>query len=118
MTGTLNQSGQYQLNTREQGMDCKSLTGQAQLAILALRRGPASIGTGASRGIRNGYASVYADTPDMRSGDGQYAYDRARLIAYNDALATRGCATFDIDKELSDQNIDLLPRPVPTSSDA
>jgi hypothetical protein len=33
--------------------------------------------------------------------DAEYARDRARLVAYNQQLAAKGCPTVDIDAELS-----------------
>jgi hypothetical protein len=101
----------YTLSAEEQGLDCKSLTGRMHVRILQMR-GHANKGhpTGLSQGIKSATKTVWGQASE--GPDAQFVQDRARLEAYNGLLATKKCATFDLEKELHARPSAPAPSPV------
>jgi hypothetical protein len=101
-SGDLGPDGRYHLGESEKAMDCKRLTGSMQITLARLkdafyRAEPSPVSTMAqsvSRPVLGG-SSVGAGRQEL------YARERAKLDAYNDELAARGCKTLDIEAELA-----------------
>jgi hypothetical protein len=94
--------GRYEMAEQEKQMDCKRTTGSMMITIERLKYKNTEVGTsnlavGANR----------APTPYTRHStkgldrDAVYARDRARLEAYNEHLAAKGCRTVNIEAELA-----------------
>ncbi len=102
----------YALSAEEQDLDCKDLTGRMHVRILQMRgHANKSQPSGISQGIKAVTKTVLGGT--AAGADEQYAQSRAQLNAYNGLLATKKCATFDLDKEL--QARPTAPPPSPTA---
>ena len=104
----------YQLSKDELALDCKKLTGRMQLRILQARdasvRGDSSALARTIQGTVTPFAGGATRGAD-RAKDA--ARDRAVLDAMNLQLASKNCATFDLDSELQPRSIRDTPAPVP-----
>lgn len=90
----------YVLNDEEKSVDCKRLTGRMKIRILQIRDYNSRAKTTAlSRGLQLAQSQFYGTSHGI-DPDSEYAKDRAMLEAYNAQLASKGCATLDLDKEL------------------
>jgi hypothetical protein len=95
--------GAYQLSQEELALDCRRLTGRMAVRIVQIRDFQIRSQTsGLARTLQASVKPVFGDG----SGGGtdpasQYARDRAMLEAYNQQLAARQCANFDLDAELA-----------------
>jgi hypothetical protein len=98
-------AGGYQLTAEERALDCKKLTGRMQVRILQNR------GFDASKGQGSGFGSMFG----VKSPTERNAQDRAQLQAYNAALSEKKCPTFDLTKELQQQDMKVTPRPAPAA---
>jgi hypothetical protein len=101
-SGDVGPDGRYHLGESEKAMDCKRMTGSMQITLSRLRDAgfreePSAISSMAQSAVRPlfGGSGVGADRREL------YARERAKLDAYNEELARRGCKTLDIDAELA-----------------
>lgn len=101
-SGDVGASGRYEMSAAEKAMDCKRLTGSMQITIDRLkdpggRQEPSAMSSTAQKLTSPIYGS------SARSSDRQavYARERAKLDAYNEELAAKGCKTIDIEAELA-----------------
>ncbi|HYD15559.1 MAG TPA: hypothetical protein VEA77_04080 [Hyphomicrobium sp.] len=98
----LPKGGAYQLTPAELELDCKKLTGRAAVRIVQIRDFQTRRQTTAvSRTIQSTTSSVLGGSFEGTDPDGRYARDRAMLAAYNNRLAEKNCANFDLDAELA-----------------
>lgn len=101
-SGDVGSDGRYRMSETEKAMDCKRLMGSMQITMSRLRDGY----------IRNEPSAMASATQKMTApimsgstvgADRQavYARERAKLDAYNEELATKGCKRLDIAAELA-----------------
>lgn len=95
----------YRLNDTERNLDCRTLTGRMAVRIMQLRDYHSRVqASAASRGIQSTVSPILGGGSGSSAGldpDGRYARDRAQLAAYNELLAQKDCANFDIEAELN-----------------
>jgi hypothetical protein len=101
-SGDVGAEGRYEMSAAEKAMDCKRLTGSLQIGITRLRdplgRQEPSATSAAAQKLASPLYGSSAKTADRQA---VYARERAKLDAYNDELATKGCKTIDIEAELT-----------------
>lgn len=94
--------GEYQMADQEKQLDCKRITGSMMVTIERLKYKNSEVATS-----NLAVSANKAPTPYTRHStkgldrDAEYARDRARLEAYNQHLAAKGCPTLDIEAELA-----------------
>ena len=121
--GSFDASGRYVFSQSEQKLDCKKLNGRIQVRVMQLRAELAdkTQPTGAAQALQQ------ATNPALRlmyggaSGYGtdrasQLRRDRAVLESYNQHLAARNCATYDLDAALRKGPGDPPPVPQPKAA--
>lgn len=117
ITGAVPAPAGYQLTADEQKYECRKLTGLMQIRILQMRgyqsQKRASV---AARSLQSLTTPIFGGTKEGIDPDAQYARDRAMLEAYNKQLASKRCATFDLEAELAEKSIEATPAPAGTSS--
>ena len=101
-SGDVSDAGRYEMSATEKAMDCKRLTGSMQITILRLkdpvgRQDPSEISSSAEKMATPFYGSS-GKTSDRGA---VYARERAKLEAYNEELAAKGCKPVDIEAELA-----------------
>jgi hypothetical protein len=101
-SGDVGTEGRYEMSAAEKAMDCKRLTGSIQIGITRLRdplgrQEPSTVSATAQKLSSPLYGSS-AKTADRQ---GVYTRERAKLEAYNEELAAKGCKTIDIEAELA-----------------
>ena len=101
-SGDVGAEGRYEMSGTEKQMDCKRLTGSIQIGITRLkdpvgRQEPSATSATAQKMASPLYGSS-AKTADRQA---VYARERAKLDAYNDELAAKGCKTVNIEAELA-----------------
>jgi hypothetical protein len=102
----------YQAPADDTKLNCKQLSGRAQVLILQLRGyDNRKQSSGLSRGLQSIFSSTVGTSPKGRDPDGQHAADLKRLQGYNQRLAAAGCKSYDLDYEL--KQTDPLVSPVP-----
>ena len=97
--------GRYEMADQEKQMDCKRTTGSMMVTLSHLKDRNNEVKTSDLAVMANKAPSLY--TRHSAKGldrDAEYARDRARLEAYNQHLAAKGCRTVDIDAELARPN--------------
>ena len=105
----------YQAPIDDKKLNCKQLTGKAQVLILQLRGyGDRKQASGLSRGLQSAFSSTVGTTATGADPDGQHAADLKRLQDYNQRLVASGCKSYDLDYEL--KQTDPLVSPVPRIS--
>ena len=94
--------GRYEMSSTEKAMDCKRITGSMQITMSRLRDGfvrqePSAVASAAQSlgSPAFGGSAAGADRQAV------YARERAKLDAYNDELAAKGCRPLDIEAELA-----------------
>lgn len=103
-------AGGYTLTADEMALDCKKLTGRMAVRIVQVRDFQTrSQATSLSRGIQSAVKPAWGGSGEGTDPSGRYARDRAMLEAYNQRLAEKNCANFDLDAEL-DPNAKEPPR--------
>lgn len=105
-------AGGYQLVANTPGVDCKKLTGQMQVRILELRGEPLEETSAVSQAMKSVLGALNGVSFKTKSA----AQDVAKLEADNQSLATAGCPSFDLKKELSAGK--STPTPLPTIAPA
>jgi hypothetical protein len=101
-SGDIGPEGRYEMSAAEKAMDCKRLTGSIEITISRLRdpliqQEPSAISSAAQKltsPLYGGGSGKGSDRPAI------YARERAKVDAYNDELAAKGCKTVDIEAEL------------------
>jgi len=107
------QAAGYHLTPQELGYDCKKLTGVMQVRLIQVRNyDPSTNGSMAARGVQSVATPIFGGTTVGIDPVGQHQRDLAMLQAYNNQLAKKNCATFDLAAELS--KTDPLDTPQPT----
>ncbi|HEX2843532.1 hypothetical protein [Hyphomicrobium sp.] len=100
----------YQMKPDELALDCKKLTGRMAVRIVQIRDYQTRHQTTAlSRSIQSTTTSVMGGSKEGTDPEGRYARDRAQLEAFNQRLAEKNCANFDLNAEL-DPNAKDPPR--------
>lgn len=93
--------GSYQLTSDDLSLDCKKLTGRMAVRIVQIRdyqsRDQATM---LARGIQTAWKPANGGRGEGSDPGGRYAHDRAQLEAYNQRLAEKNCANFDLSAEL------------------
>ena len=101
-SGDMDADGIYHMSVQEKATDCRHLKGSMMVTISRLRHrdseaAPSALAKGANQTI----APLVGRSAKGLDRDAEYARDRARLAAYNRHLAAKGCATVDIEAELT-----------------
>jgi hypothetical protein len=101
-SGEVRSDGHYEMSATEKAMDCKRLTGSMQIVMARLRDSyvrmePSAAAAGAQKMV----APVVGSSALAADRQAVYARERAKLEAYNEELAAKGCTTLDIDAELA-----------------
>jgi hypothetical protein len=100
------------LTAEEKALDCRKLTGRLQVRLLELRGAEfKSEASGLSQSLRSA-ASTLLFTDTGKNAAQRAQQNRPMLDAYNGLLKEKGCASFDIDKELAQRP--SAPTPTPT----
>lgn len=100
----------YVLSAKELELECKQLTGRMQIRILEIRDyNERNRTTLASRALQSGATTVFGGSTTGTDPDGAYAKDRAMLEAYNQQLQAKGCRTYDLESELTPQDVRVTP---------
>lgn len=106
-------AGAYTMTAEEMELDCKKLTGRMAVRIVQVRDFQTRTqSTSLSRSIQTAVKPAYGGSGEGTDPDGRYARDRAMLDAYNQRLAEKNCANFDLNAEL-DPNAKDPPRTRP-----
>src|SRR5262245_19731801 len=101
-SGEVDRDGVYTMSSQEKATDCKHLRGSILVTISRLRHRhteaqPSALASGANKTL----APLVGRSTKGLDRDAEYARDSARLVAYNQHLAAKGCATVDIEAELA-----------------
>jgi hypothetical protein len=101
-SGDVGTEGRYEMSAAEKAMDCKRLTGSIQIGITRLRdplgrQEPSAVSSTAQKLS----SPLYGSSPKTADRQGVYTRERAKLEAYNEELAAKGCKTIDIEAELA-----------------
>jgi hypothetical protein len=101
-SGDVGTEGRYEMSAAEKAMDCKRLTGSIQIGITRLRdpvgrQEPSTVSATAQKLS----SPLYGSSSKSADRQGVYTRERAKLDAYNDELAAKGCKTIDIDAEIA-----------------
>lgn len=92
----------YQLKPEELALDCRKLTGRMAVRIVQIRDFQTrSQATSLARGLQSTVKPALGSSSGGSDPDARYARDRAMLEAYNQRLAEKNCANFDLDAELA-----------------
>jgi hypothetical protein len=101
-SGDVSEAGRYEMSAAEKAMDCKRLTGSMQITIRRLkdpvgREEPSALASSAEKMA----TPLYGGSGKTTDRKAVYARERAKVDAYNDELAAKGCKTIDIEAELA-----------------
>ena len=101
-SGDVGSEGRYEMSAAEKAMDCKRLTGSIQITISNLKD-PLSKqeGSSTSATTQKLTSPLYGNSGKSADRQAFYARERAKLDAYNQELAAKGCKTLDIEAELA-----------------
>lgn len=101
-SGDVDAGGAYQMSEQEKATDCKRLTGSMMITISRLKQRDGEVGTSSVAATANkAVVPFLGGSGKGLDRDAEYARDRARLAAYNQHLAAKGCPTVDIEAELA-----------------
>ncbi len=110
--GGFDASGQYALTEQEKKLNCKQLTGSVRLKIVQMRDAPNRPRPSAAASLAQTTIKPFLGGSSYgASVEGDLRRDRSRLEALNGQLAAKGCATFDLEKDLAPGNTET-PSPV------
>ena len=94
--------GQYEMAEQEKLMDCKRTKGSMMITIERLRHRSSEPPTSDVAVAANNSVSPFRrSSAKGLDREAEYARDRARLDAYNQHLAAKGCPKVDIEAELA-----------------
>jgi hypothetical protein len=101
-SGDIGSDGQYHLSDYEKALDCKRIMGSMHIIIARLRDAqgrarPSELATNTHKTIA---PILLKGSTRGADGDGELTRERARLLAYNRHLASKNCATVDIEAEM------------------
>lgn len=101
-SGDVTEGGEYQMSADEKAMDCRRTTGSMMITISRLKlrnaqQGPSALASATQRAV----TPIFGGSNRSADLEAEYARERARLVAYNQHLASKGCKTVDIDAELA-----------------
>jgi len=109
-TLSLNETGSVKTSNKSPEVNCGRVIGRMQVRILQIRDyDPADKTSGLSRGLQSVVTGILGGTSAGLNPDSQHAKDIAKLREQNAWLASQGCKTFDLDKELQPQDIKHTP---------
>lgn len=95
-------AGGYKLTADEIALDCKKLTGRMAIRIVQIRDFQTRTQTTSlSHAMQAAAKPMYGGSGEGSDPEGRYARDRAMLEAYNQRLAEKNCANFDLNAELA-----------------
>jgi len=98
----LPKAGGYTMSPAEMELDCRKLTGRMAVRIVQVRDFQTRRQTTAlSRTLQSTSSTMLGGSMEGTDPDGRYARDRAMLEAYNQRLAEKSCANFDLNAELA-----------------
>ncbi len=101
-SGDLDGDGAYHMSNQEKATDCRHLRGSMMVTISRLRHRDSEVAPSAlAKSANQTVAPLTGRSTKGLDRDAAYARDRARLVAYNQHLAAKGCQTVDIDAELT-----------------
>jgi hypothetical protein len=101
-SGEVDQAGVYHMSKQEKATDCRHLRGSMVVTISRLRHRDTEVAPSAlASGAHKTFGPLFGGSTKGADRDAEYARDRARLLAYNRHLASKGCATVDIEAELA-----------------
>jgi len=96
------EGGRYRMSETEKAMDCRRLTGSMQITIARLKdsygRTEPSAAAAATQKMA---APVLGGSTRGADREAEYARELAKLEAYNQELAAKGCKTLDITAEMA-----------------
>jgi hypothetical protein len=101
-SGDVREGGRYEMSATEKAMDCRRLTGSMQVTISRLKDSYGRTEPSAGASAAQSMATPMIGGP--RGGadrEALYARELAKLDAYNEELAAKGCKTLDITAELA-----------------
>jgi hypothetical protein len=94
--------GRYEMSSSERAMDCKRLTGSMQITISRLKDAYGREEPSAAASTAQTWAGpLFGSGGKGADRQALYARERAKLDAYNEELAAKGCKTLDIEAELA-----------------
>jgi hypothetical protein len=100
-SGEMDDAGTYHMSKQEKGTDCKHLRGAMMVTISRLRHKDKEVGTSSLAIGANKLATPFwGGTAKGLDREAEHKRDVARLEAYNQHLADKGCKTVDIEAEL------------------
>ena len=101
-SGDVRSDGHYEMSATEKAMDCKRLTGSMQITMSRLKDSYIRMEPSAAASATQKMAApVLGGTTVGADRQALYARERAKLEAYNNELAAKGCKTLDIEAELA-----------------
>jgi len=101
-SGEVGPDGVYHMSGQEKATDCRHLRGSMLVTINRLRHRDSEVATSAlATGANKTFAPIFGGSTKGLDRDAEYTRDRARLVAYNQHLVAKGCATVDIEAELA-----------------
>jgi hypothetical protein len=101
-SGEVDGDGTYHMSSQEKATDCRRLRGSMMVTISRLRhRDSEATPSALAKSANQTVAPLTSRSSRGLDRDAEYQRDRARLVAYNQHLAAKGCPTIDIDAELS-----------------
>jgi len=101
-SGEVGPDGVYHMSGQEKATDCRHLKGSMLVTISRMRHKDTEVATSAfATGANKTVAPFFGGSKKGLDRDTEHARDRARLAAYNQHLASKGCATVDIEAELA-----------------
>lgn len=100
--GEVGADGRYQMTAGEQALDCKKLTGSMQITITRIKdRAERPAPSSTSSSIRSSLGPMFGGSNYDLDPQKELAREKAKLHAYNQALAQKGCKTLDVDALLA-----------------
>jgi hypothetical protein len=101
-SGDVDASGVYQMSEQEKATDCKRIAGSMMVTISRLKHRDSEVaGSALTTTANKAIVPFLGGSGKGLDRDAEYVRDRARLTAYNQHLAAKGCATVDIEAELA-----------------
>jgi len=101
-SGEVDADGIYHMSELEKSTDCKRLAGSMMITINRLKLRNTEVGTSSlAIGANKTVTPFLGGSGKGLDRDAEYTRDRARIAAYNQHLASKSCATVNIEAELA-----------------
>ena len=101
-SGTLSSGGRYSPSAEEKALDCRKLTGSMQVILERFRDAPNRREPSAVASVmQKTTAPLFKQSTQGADIGAELAWEKARLVAYNELLAEKKCKTLDIEAELA-----------------